>query len=628
MQICKKTTFLLAILISVISLPLSIIATPPDNNKSYIPDIGTFMKIGNCNSPQISNTTGQIFFKSSMSGVDQLYKLTSNGWPYQLTLFDDGIDAYTLSYDGSMAIIGASTGGNEDAQLYLLETKTGRITQLTFSPEVRYGSVVWKKDMSGFYYRANAENPRDNYIYYFNLATRESSTVFKNEGSNYIQNLSPDETKMIVGHYYSNVGNDLYLIDIKTGQNEMITSGKENVVYDAISIMPDNKTIHLLCNDNDMGILKRAVFDLNERKIKYIEPNSKWIVDAYLFSPNRRYSVWTTNEDGYSKIYMYDNKTKKSLPSPVMSGISNSLHLTDDGILVFAFIGSISAPDIWRWNFKIPELTRVTNSIYAGIDNNLFVEPELIKYKSFDGLEIPAFFYLPPDYNGQPVPFIVHIHGGPESQFRPDLQRHFQYLLLNGYGIIAPNIRGSDGYGKEYQAMDNYKNRLNSIKDIKAGVEYLIKNNYSKNGIIGIKGASYGGYAVLAAITEYPDLFDAAIDQVGIANYVTFLENTREYRRHIREAEYGPLTDPEFLKSISPIYKADKIKTPLLVIHGENDPRVPIGEARQIIEAIQKNGGVVDSLIFSDEGHGVDKLENRLEVYRKMVEFFDANLKK
>jgi len=222
----------------------------------------------------------------------------------------------------------------------------------------------------------------------------------------------------------------------------------------------------------------------------------------------------------------------------------------------------------------------------------------------------------------------VHVHGGPESQFRPYLQRHFQYLLLNGYGVIAPNIRGSDGYGKEYLAMDNYKKRLNSIKDIKSGVDYLIKKGYSKTGMIGIKGASYGGYAVLASITEYPDLFSAAINQVGIANYVSFLENTRSYRRHIREAEYGPLTDPEFLQSISPIHKADKIKTPLLVIHGENDPRVPIGEARQIIKAVHNNGGIVDSLIFPDEGHGVSKLSNRLQVYRKMVEFFDANLKK
>jgi dipeptidyl aminopeptidase/acylaminoacyl peptidase len=273
-------------------------------------------------------------------------------------------------------------------------------------------------------------------------------------------------------------------------------------------------------------------------------------------------------------------------------------------------------------------LTQLTFATYAGIDRDLFSEPELIHYKSFDGLEIPAFLYTPPGYRkGTPIPFIVDAHGGPEGQSRPWFQRNIQYLILNGFGLIYPNVRGSEGYGRDYMAMDNYKLRKNSLKDYKAATDWLIENGYTEKGMIGIRGGSYGGYVSVGMITEYPDLYSAAVDAVGIVNFVTFLENTRAYRRALREAEYGPLSDKEFLRSISPIHKADQIKTPLLVVHGVNDPRVPIGEARQIIKAIQRNGGEVDSLIWADEGHGSGKRSNTIEEYRKQVEFFNKYLK-
>jgi dipeptidyl aminopeptidase/acylaminoacyl peptidase len=320
-------------------------------------------------------------------------------------------------------------------------------------------------------------------------------------------------------------------------------------------------------------------------------------------------------------------KNNRAIPAPPVKGYVSEAIVLDDGRIVFGYSSPSRTQDLYLWDYRKPEMIRLTTSTYAGIDPDIFTDPELITYKSFDGLEIPAFLYLPPDYKGQPIPFVIHLHGGPESQFRPGFMRHFQYLMLNGYGILAPNIRGSSGYGKEYMDLDNYKKRLNSIKDIKAGVDYLIKKGYTRQGMIGVKGASYGGYAVLACITEYPDLFSAAVDEVGISNFVTFLQNTADYRRHLREAEYGPLTDQDFLASVSPIHKADKIKTPLLVIHGQNDPRVPYGEAMQIFNAVQENGGIVDTLIFGDEGHGSGKTSNTVITYRKIVGFFDEYLK-
>jgi dipeptidyl aminopeptidase/acylaminoacyl peptidase len=296
--------------------------------------------------------------------------------------------------------------------------------------------------------------------------------------------------------------------------------------------------------------------------------------------------------------------------------------------VVFSFNGPTRTTDVWRWNPESGELTQLTSATYAGIDRGLFSEPQLIHYKSFDSLTIPAFLYLPKGYTpGTPIPFVIEAHGGPESQSQPFFTRNIQYLLLNGYGVMLPNVRGSEGYGREYLNLDNYKNRKHSLQDYKAAAEWLISNGYSSQGKLAIRGGSYGGYVVYGMITEYPELFSAAIGSVGIANFVTFLQNTAAYRRALREAEYGPLSDSAFLRDISPVHKANLIKTPLLVIHGANDPRVPVDEARQIIAAIQKSGGIVDSLIFADEGHGAGKRSNLIPEYEKQIQFLKTHLK-
>jgi len=254
--------------------------------------------------------------------------------------------------------------------------------------------------------------------------------------------------------------------------------------------------------------------------------------------------------------------------------------------------------------------------------------PELVYYPSFDGMEIPAFLYLPADYKrGDEIPFVIRYHGGPEGQFRPYFVRSFQYLLSRGYGVMAPNVRGSAGYGKQYVEADNYKNRMKSVNDGVWAAKYLVDNAYSEPKKIAAYGGSYGGFIVMAVITEAPHMFGAACNVVGIVNFETFLKQTKDYRRALREAEYGPLDDPEFLRSVSPIYKVDRIETPLMLAHGLNDPRVPVGEAMQVAVALKKRGKLVEELYFPDEGHGFAKEDNRLLYYEQMVDFFDRYLR-
>ncbi len=605
------------------------------NKGAYVPDIATFLQIGGATPIGCSWDARQVFFTSSMSGANQAYRLMEHGWPYQLTTFEDGVDFCVLSYGSDMAIVGASTGGSEQSQLFLMDTRTGQIRQLTSQPKVQFGSTIWAKDDLSIYYRSNQENMRDFFIYQMDITSGESHKVYGDSlsarGYNDIEDLSQDGSKMILANFKSNVDNDLTLLDLKSGKVQKLTDDDRDVVYRSATIMPDNNTIYLVCNDNRDGMGRLAKLHVGSSKVEFVNDSwldPKWEVSNLVISRDYKYIAATFNEDGYLRLKIRELESRKELPSPPLEGMIGSVSFDMKGAIVFSFSGPTRAPDVWRWNPVTLESTQLTYSTYAGIDRAIFTEPTLVRYKSFDGLEIPAFLHLPKGYvKGQPIPFIVDAHGGPESQSLPSFSRNMQYLMLHGFGIIEPNVRGSSGYGRDYLNLDNYKKRKHSLMDYKAAVDYLFANGYTKPGMIGIRGGSYGGYVVLGMITEYPDLFSAAAEDVGIANFQTFLANTAAYRRALREAEYGPLSDSAFLKEISPIWKSDRITTPLLVVHGANDPRVPVGEARQMIEAIRARGGVVDSMIFPDEGHGPSKRVNIIANYRKQVEFFTKYLK-
>jgi len=602
----------------------------------YIPDIATFLNIGGNSLAGVSWDGKDVYVSSSMSGSSQVFRLNQDGWPYQLTAFEDGIDFFVLSHNGQMGIVGASVGGDEQSQIYLMDTRTGRLEQLSKFEDVQIGSVVWDHDDRSIFYRSNEENKRDFFIYRMDVTSGKSNKIFSDttEGSgyHYISDVSRDGSKMIVGKYLGNFKNYLYLLDIGTGEYEMLTpSSSDSVTFFSTYILPDNETIWLTCNSRENGMHSLATMKVGSPEITYVDQpwnEPDWEVEGLMFSRDFKTLVVSWNIEGFVTPKLIDFETMTEAPAPDLKGVFGGAGFDRSGNVYFSYSGPTRAPDVWKWSPKSEKLTQLTFATYAGIDRELFSEPELVKYKSFDGLEIPAFLYVPPGYKkGTPIPFVVHAHGGPESQYQPYFLRNVQYLILNGFGVFAVNPRGSSGYGREFMSLDNYKLRKNSLKDYKAGVDWLISQGYTEQGMIGIRGGSYGGYVVAGMITEYPDLFSAAIDIVGIVNFETFLENTRSYRRAMREAEYGPLSDREFLRSISPIHKAHLIKTPLLVVHGANDPRVPVIEARQIIAAVKKNGGAVDSLIWADEGHGSGKRVNTIQEYRKQVEFFTTYLK-
>ncbi len=603
------------------------LASAQMDTTTYIPDIETFMQIGYAGGAQISEDGSTLFFQSNMSGVTQFYRLADNGWPVQLTFFKDGIDYVSLSHNAEWAVVGASKGGDEQSQLWLVDTQTGRADQLTDLPDVQMGRPLWSPDDTKIYYRSNQRNGRDFDVYEMTLATRETRPVVEKQGYNGPMEISDDGQTLCTYTFYSNTNDDLYLVDLTSLEVEHITPHEEDALYDGFAFAADGESAYLISDANEDHILRRAKMDLETKEITFLDPDSPWEVEGLALSPDRTTMGWIINEEGYADVRLMDLTTGEELPTPPLKGMYSGGSFSNGTKIAFGFSSPSKAPDCWVWDWSTGELTQYTHSTYAGIDPDIFIEPELIKYKSFDGMEIPAFLYVPKSYSeGNPVPFIMYAHGGPESQFRPVFIRNFQYFLANGFGIMAVNPRGSSGYGQEYQMMDNYKNRLKSVQDYEYANRFLRASGYVIPDKIGITGGSYGGYMVLACLTENPDLWAAGCNSVGIANFVSFLQNTKPYRRALREAEYGPLSDQEFLESISPINKVDEITAPLLIIHGENDPRVPVGEARQIAAALSKRDVAVDTLIFPDEGHGVAKRSNVLVEYRRVVDFFKKHL--
>jgi dipeptidyl aminopeptidase/acylaminoacyl peptidase len=375
-------------------------------------------------------------------------------------------------------------------------------------------------------------------------------------------------------------------------------------------------------------------------KLTYLD-KPDYEIETVAASPKGTWLAFLGNQDGKSVLKLRELRNGKTfappgLPLGVISGLEFS---PDDSKLAFVFDGPRHNFDIWVWDLTEPKqskpkpaekLRQVTFSSRAGIPFSGFVEPELIRYKTFDGRMIPAWFYPParPLRADRLPPVIVYPHGGPESQTRPAFNSIFQYFCQAGYAILAPNVRGSSGYGTAYMNLDNTTKRMDSVADLAHAAYWLRDQKKGDPKRLAVYGGSYGGFMVLAQVTHYPDLWAAGIDVVGICNFVTFVEKTGAYRRAHREAEYGNLREHrEFFEKISPINHVDKIKCPMMVIHGANDPRVPIEEAEQIVAALKKRMIPVEYLRYADEGHGLAKLKNRLDAYPKMVAFLDRYLK-
>ncbi|WP_424019702.1 S9 family peptidase [Halorientalis pallida] len=579
---------------------------------------------------------GTLAFLMDTTGTPQVWTLDEPaGWPEQRTFYDERVTFCSFSPERRELAFGMDEGGDEFTQLFRLDLDSGAVHPLTDTPDAIHYWGGWSHDGDRIAFAANRrdESVFDVYVQGRDEQGDEAELVHEGDGWLALAGWSPDDDRLLVTEHTSSFDKDLYVLHLDSGDLEHVTPHDGDVRYNSPSWGPDGEAIYC-CTDRESDTLRLERLDLDTGEFAIVEDGGEWNVDGIALDDETGRLAFSRNVDGYTEITVgeltgateYDTRPAPDLPDGTAGGVSFG---PDGEAFALSASSRTNNTNVHRVAFESGETEQWTRASTAGIPPSSFREPELVHYDSFDGREIPAYFTLPAEAarDSTGVPVIVDIHGGPESQRRPSFSGLTQYFLSRGYAVFEPNVRGSTGYGKAYTHLDDVEKRMDSVKDIRAAVEWLTDQSAVDPDRIVAKGGSYGGFMVLAALTEYPDLWAAGVDSVGIANFVTFLENTGAWRQEHREAEYGSLEDDrEFLESISPLNHADRIEAPLFVLHGANDPRVPVGEAEQIVEEVQSQGVPVEKLIFEDEGHGISKLENRIEAYTTVVDFLDRHV--
>jgi dipeptidyl aminopeptidase/acylaminoacyl peptidase len=572
---------------------------------------------------------GEIIFRNQTTGVTQAWRTNeATGRPEQITFFDEGV-SYAVAHPVTGQILAAvDVGGNERDQLYLYDETAGKFDPLTDNPKVIYRYGDWSRDGRYLAVSANERDQRYFDLYVYDIETGERRTVMRDDGYNEALAFSPDGYQLIAYRANGSQDCDLYLVDLETGETRLLTPHEGELEIGAVAWAADGDGFYFT-SDEGRDFLSLAYYDLAAEAYEWLE-TPPWDVREVVASWSGRYLLWITDEDGYDVPHLRDLATGYDLPPPELpaAGVAWGFRFSpDEEKILFTFSSPAMPMDVYAWDIAGETSTRLTEAALAGIPPASFVAPELVFYASFDGTTIPAFLYVPPGAkDDRSTPAVVHAHGGPQIQQRPYFSAIYQYWLDAGYAVFVPNFRGSMGYGKTYADADNVEKRMDAVTDVYEGWWYLAERTWCDRFKIAIYGSSYGGFMVLAELTQKPYYWAAGIDICGIANFVTFLQNTGPWRVPLREDEYGSLAkDRDLLEAISPVNHIAQIRSPLMVIHGANDPRVPVGEAEQVVAAARMVLGPdkVVYLRYDDEGHGLSKLKNRLDAYPRMVTFLE-----
>ena len=562
-------------------------------------------------------------------------------WPggdrKQITFLPDRISSGSFRPpNGESIVFVQDTGGGENFQLFRYDLADGRITLLT-DGKSRNSGPRWSHTGQRFAYTSTRRNGAASDIYVMDPSDPKTNWLLVEvpTGGWGIADWSHDDTKLLLAEYISINESHLYIADSRTGSKELITpKGTEKVAWSDAKFAKDGKSI-FVSTDKDSEFQRLGRIDLATKKFTPLTAHIPWDIEDFDLSPDGGTLALVANEDGRGTLHLLDARSGKELKAPKLpAGTVSSLKWHENGRdLGFNLSGARSPADIYSADVKTGKVERWTESETGGLDASTFVEPELVKLKSFDGLGISAWVYRP-DAKKFPGkrPVIISIHGGPESQSRPVFQaRNNYYLNELGVALVYPNVRGSLGYGKTFLTLDNGFKREDSVKDIGAVIDWAKADAGLDGGRIAVMGGSYGGYMTLASMVHFSDRLRCGIDVVGISNFVTMLENTADYRRDLRRVEYGDERDPkmrEFLTRTAPVNNVQRITKPLFVVQGKNDPRVPVTEAEQMVKAIRGYSGSVWYLMAKDEGHGFAKKKNADFQFLASILFFRENLVK
>lgn len=558
---------------------------------------------------------GSMLIATRFGATQQLHHVATPGAARtQISFGDEPVASAHVIPGSDLFVKVRDTGGDEWFQLFV-QGLTGPARQIT-TAGTRNGAPVFNGDGTLMVW-SQATKGSGSYSF---LAADPNGTAAPRKllevaGAVSPADLSGDGSQLLYVRGISNRESQIHLLDVASGATRRI-SGEAPARYDDARLLPGGKSL-IAISDRDSDTRRLVEIDLSTGRETVLTPGLKWDVEAFDLSPDGRVLAYAVNEDGYSRVTVTDRATRRALPQAKLpEGVLTALKFSPDGAqLALGFTGATSAGDVWSWKVADGSLTRWTTSELGELDPARLATPELVHFRSFDGRQIPAFVYRPTGLpEGTRTPVIIDIHGGPEAQTRPIWNYGAQYFADTLKAtVILPNVRGSDGYGKAYLNLDNAEKREDSVKDIGALLDWVAKQPGLDANRVAVYGQSYGGYMSLAVMTHYSDRLVGGVERYGISDFVTFLERTEAYRRDNRRAEYGDERDPKMravFAKIAPANNVAKIRKPMLVMQGANDPRVPQFESDQIVEKLRQQGNDVWYVLFADEGHGFHKKPN------------------
>ena len=627
-------------------VPDSIIATGvPPIPIAGTEDLAPYENIRVANVVDWHPTERRILIRTRFGETNQLHEVAvPMGARTQKTFMREQVmDGAYRPNDPAQIVFQLNEGGAENFQLFLLDTRTGRYRRFTDGKH-RHTNPLWSNGAKLIAYGSNARNGRDLDLYVTDPSSPGSERrVAELSGDWTSADWSPDDRRILMREYISINESYLHWVDVATGQIHAVTPrlGKDvpTVSYQDGRWSRDGKSVYAL-SDEDSEFMRLVRIDLDGGRRTVLSGDIPWDVEELEVSDDGKILAFFVNEDGVSRLRLLSAETGQALPSPELpEGVAaNAIFRPGSHEVGFSVSWARSPNDVYSYDVDTKRLERWTASEAGGLAPERFVVPELVRYPTFDTVSaggarrtIPAFVYRPAaDRFPGKRPVFINIHGGPEAQSRPNFVGSYNYIVDDlGVVLIVPNVRGSAGYGKTYLKLDNGMQREDSVKDIGALLDWIAAQPGMDASRVMVAGGSYGGYMVLASMALYGNRLCCAFDSVGISNFVTFLENTQEYRRDLRRAEYGDERDPKmraFLESIAPANRADRIKRPLMVSQGANDPRVPLSESDQIVAKLRANNVPVWYLVGKDEGHGFQKKGNADYQRAVLFEFIRRNL--
>jgi dipeptidyl aminopeptidase/acylaminoacyl peptidase len=625
-----KQILIIVLLISILACTQQ--GEKPKEVKQYT--IEQFYKNLNIFGGSFSPDESLLLVTSNETGIYNAFVLPVDGGdPVQLTNSTQE-SIFSISYfpQDNRILYLSDQGGNEINHIYL-RNEDGSIMDLTPFEGARSQFAGWSRDELSFFYFSNKRDPRFMDLYEMGIAGFESDMIYENTEGFDVGLISNNKKYIVLSKSITTNNNEMYLLNLKSKEMKHLSEHEGEVQYSPMDFSLDDKILYYLTNEgSEFNYFIKYNLDTEERE-KILETD--WDISYAYFSYNEKYRVVGINEDAKTQIQIYNLETNEEVDFPEFeSGEITSVSISKSEKLMRLSVGGSKSPtNLYVYNFDSGDLTQLTNTLNPEINPDDLVDGKVVRYKSFDELEIPAIFYKPHIATVKnKVPALVSVHGGPGGQSRLSYSATIQYLVNHGYAVIAVNNRGSSGYGKTFYKMDDQKHGEVDLMDCVKAKDYLASLDFIDTNKIGIIGGSYGGYMVMAALAFQPEAFDVGVNIFGVTNWLRTLKSTPSWWESFRKALFAEMGDPYTedsvrLYRISPLYHAGNVTKPLMVLQGANDPRVLQVESDEIVEAVRNNGVTVEYVLFEDEGHGFVKRENEIEAYGKILKFLDKYLK-